>query len=283
MSDFWKYVPYPRDWGYIDKEMPQDQYRAADGVSSTEIKTLDRYSILHLKNGKGSTIAQAVADQGNAVHHFSLREEYLVDCIPTDNRRGNVFNVPAEASREAGHVPLPKPDYERARASADALMKDPVVGPYLKSDDSWREVSMFAAHPRTGIPMKARPDLYVPERGLMIDIKTTTTCLPNEWQKDFHKYRYALQAHYYMNVARLNDLPVNDFIFAVVEKDAPFATHPFRVTPEVLEWAEAIVERCLDEMLADWNSPETCTNWPACTDIYLPNWLKPETPNMRNM
>lgn len=274
MSDFWNKVPFPNDWGYIDANMPQEVYRKHAGVSSTEIKTLERYSMLHLKNGKGSGIAQVTADQGNAVHALCLHEAYLVDCINTDNRRGAVWSVPAEESREKGHVPLPRPDFARAQASAAALMQNGVIGPYLQDEDNWFEVSMFATHPRTGVPLKARPDVYVPDRKLMIDIKTTTTCLPSEWQRDFHKYLYGLQAYHYMTVARLNGLPVENFVFAVVEKDAPFATHPFNVTPEVLEWAEEIVERCLDEMLADWNCLEPSTNWPAYTDIYLPNWLK---------
>lgn len=131
MSDFWNLVPFPKDWVHIDKNMPQDRHPAADGINYTEIEKPSRYSMLHLKSGKGSTTSQVVADQGNAVHHVSLGERYLADCIEMDNCRGTVRNVPAEISRVKGHVPLPKPEFLRAKNTAASLLVVLFLDPFF--------------------------------------------------------------------------------------------------------------------------------------------------------
>lgn len=256
-------------------DISNEDYHAAEGISSSQVKGAVKRSLLHMKLGKGHTMAQATADQGSAVHAGVLEpEKNLVDCIDVAARRGAAWTEPSARSREQGHIPLPAADYLRYQYSCKALLDDEYIGPILKDVRRVTEASIFARHPRTGILLKARPDLYIQERSLMVDVKTTTNAVPKDWTRAFYDFQYDLQAYYYQMVGRIAGVNCNNFAFAVVEKDAPYATHLFRVTPEVLARAETIVERCLDEMLADWNNPKPKTGWPAFTDIYLPNWLK---------
>lgn len=256
-------------------DISNEAYHASDGVSASQIKAAVKRSLLHMKMGKGHAMAQATADQGSAVHAGVLEpEKDLVDCIDVTARRGDAWKTPSEKSRAKGNIPLPVADYERYQFSCKALFDDEYIGPILTDERRVTEASIFAVHPRTGILLKARPDLFIQERSLLVDVKTTTNAKPKDWIKAFYDFQYDLQAYYYQLVARLAGVNCNNFAFAVVEKDAPYATHLFRVTPEVMGRAETIVERCLDEMLADWNNPKPSTGWPAFTDIYLPNWLK---------
>jgi len=259
----------------IYHDLTSEQYFGVDAINCSQIKAAVKRSVFHMKMGKGHTMAQATADQGSAVHAGVLEpDRNMVDCIDVPARRGDAWKLPSEKSRAIGNIPLPIADYERYQFSCKALLDDEHIGPILKDQRRKTEVSIFAKHPRTGLLLKARPDLYIKERGLMVDVKTTTNAVPKDWIRAFYDFQYDLQAYYYLMVGRLAGVNCKTFAFAVVEKDAPYATHLFRVTPEVLEHAETVVERCLDEILADWNNPNPSTGWPPFTDIYLPNWLK---------
>lgn len=260
----------------IYSDVSNADYHASQGISSSQIKAWYSTSPLHAKRGKGFTMAQATADKGSAIHALVLEpEKDLVKLYPGQRRAGDAWKTFHSECAGRGEIALPEPDFDNVQLAAQAVRKDPIANAIFTHPNAEKEASMWATDPTTGLLLKARPDCYIPERSLMVDLKSTTRAHPKDWvRNNFYEFGYGLQAYFYQKVGRLNGVNCNNFVFCAVEKEAPYAVQMFRVTPEVMEWAGAIVERVLDEMLADWNNPEPRTGWPDYENIYLPKWLK---------
>ena len=136
------------------------------------------------------------------------------------------------------------------------------------------ELSVLGTHHLTGLKTKIRIDLYVPSRKLMVDLKTTAYAGPGVWEKQFYSLHYDKQAAFYANQAREQGLEVENVVFFVVENVAPFATHTFQVTSEVLERATEIVDETLVTLAEARKTGRATTGWPRYTPISLPHYLK---------
>jgi len=260
----------------IYHNISNEDYHASEGISSSHVKAWHKTTPLHAKCGKGGTIAQATADFGSAVHALVL-EPHLDAVLSYDGtRRGNAWKSAHEHARVTGKYLLPEAECDRAYKCRDSLFNYPLIGDLLRHPNRICEASMFAYDFDRDLTLKARPDLYIAEKSLMVDVKTAARANPKDFSDQFFSFGYDLQAAYYLKVAELVGVSCKHFAFAVVEKEAPHAANLFTLEPEVIERASEVVEQCLDEIKADWGNPEPKTGWPPFTPISLPWWLKPE-------
>ena len=126
-----------------------------------------------------------------------------------------------------------------------------------------------------GVRCKARLDSLLVEEGLIVDLKTTASVEPDQFGRKVVGLGYDFQAAYYTMAAQMAfDKPFK-FIFAAVERVAPFDVQLFEVTPDMMAQGMAMCEDALhiyNESMAsgEWPEPAIVTH-----KLEYPRWQKP--------
>jgi hypothetical protein len=105
--------------------------------------------------------------------------------------------------------------------------------------------------------IKCRPDYYIEEHGLVIDVKTTSDISEFGIRKSITNYNYNWSAAWYLRVLNLLGLPAKKFVFVFVEKSAPHMVKIRELKPETLETAHYDIDVMLSsyrEFLATGNA-----------------------------
>lgn len=83
-----------------------------------------------------------------------------------------------------------------------------------------------------GVKCKVRPDYYLKEKNIIIDLKTTMFggANPNTFQKTIAKFKYYMQARFYLDV-----LKAEKFFFVAVEVEEPYMIGLFELDNVALD------------------------------------------------
>src|ERR1035437_2800138 len=142
--------------------MPEIEYHAAPGLSSTGMKWLLR-SPKHYRQNMDHRVEKAVFDLGHAVHAKVLGVGLGVTVIPTDLLASNGAASTKAAKdwialvRAKGEVPIKAEVFAKVDAIAEAVLSNPKAHTLLSLDGD-TEVSLFADDPETGVHMRGRID-----------------------------------------------------------------------------------------------------------------------------
>jgi len=245
-------------------------YHARPEISSSDVKAVALKSLLHWKNKVYKS--SPTFDLGTAVHAMLLEPEKDLVIRGPEDRRGNRWKELKLAADLDGKTLLTESDFDLAQAMAAAVFEHPVAKMWLQADDLVAEGSFFADDPQTGVKVKCRPDGYLPEVGIMFDIKTTQDASPNGFPRDVRKYGYDLQAEFYRRVMRLHGAGDLDFYFICVEKEYPHAVCVHTLAEDYLAAADIKVTETLHKIFNAEASQGYETGWPLCNEIGLPRW-----------
>lgn len=122
----------------------------------------------------------------------------------------------------------------------------------------------------TDVLCKARLDA-VSKLGFVVDLKTTVSASPSEFQRSIYKYGYHTQAAHYMRAAKSAGLEVKHHIIIALEKETNFVAI-YELDSEAIEAGE----KELDRVLPIWKKCIESDEWPAYSEkiqkISLPKW-----------
>lgn len=252
----------------IDKNLSNAEYHAHHAISSSDVKLVASKSLAHWK---AKIYKSSFAfDLGSAVHDMVLEGGKMTLRGPED-RRGSKWK---DAQDEAGEkLLLTSGDYDLARSMADSILFHP-AGRRMAGETTVNEASFFCTDPDIGLPLKARPDSYWPEGGIIYDIKTCQDASPRGFGKDAFAYRYAIQAALYMRVLKLEGCHVTNFIFVCVEKEPPHEICIHTLSPEYLAWGATEMFKALEQIKQAELTGHYTTGWPDINTLHLPKWLE---------
>ena len=143
------------------------------------------------------------------------------------------------------------------QAEADAVqrIRDNVLAiPFLRHSIEIGQKEVPAFWQARGTDCKAKADLVCGD--IIIDIKTTDDASPRAFLNAVYKWSYALQAVHY-----LDGFDGADFIFVAVEKEPPHNVGLYRLTPDMLQ----IGERMMDVAAARYRHGIETGQWPGFT------------------
>lgn len=125
-----------------------------------------------------------------------------------------------------------------------------------------------------GVRCKARLDSVLVEEGLIIDLKTTASVEPDQFAKKVVGLGYDFQAAYYTQAAQMAFGKPFKFIFAAVERVAPYDVQLFEVTPDMMAQGMAMCEDALHiynecQKSGEWAEPVIETH-----KLEYPRWRK---------
>jgi hypothetical protein len=251
----------------LPKKISNSQYHKAEGISSSDLKLLE-ISPLHLKYKELFRYESEVFDFGSLVHKMTLEPESLEE----EFVKMPEFNLRTKAGKEEkakfeeenqGKVIISPADWERAEKMSQNILA--IAGNLINAAD--KEMSVFAED-EYGLIRKARPDAYIDSLGVVIDIKTTQSTKPYDFQKAIYEYRYHYQAYWYLKTLELAGKKAKQFIFIAVEKKEPFMVRLFRISKNAIERAKVEVEELIQKYVEFLKSGKA----EIVEEIDLPNW-----------
>jgi hypothetical protein len=199
-------------------------------------------------------------DFGTAAHALltgQATDFVIIDPEQHPNKDGKIpdgwtnaaMKAARDAAYEAGKVPLLPSAWGQVRSMAKSARRQldrtedlqglftPEWGVYEQTL-IWRE--------KNGVWCRCRPDGLSHGRGVMVDYKTdSASAAPDAWARKARTMRYDIQDSFYRRGVRALFGKNPAFLFAVQEKEAPFALAVHAMTPEKQAAADYAVDRAI--------------------------------------
>lgn len=231
------------------KQMPFAEYLALPGVSKHELDLISR-SPAHYQEAKlnppETTPAMAF---GTAAHAWILEPDEAASQIvvaPSVDRRTKAGKEQwANFTADAGSRTIVSQEDANHLSKMSAAVHAHPVAKTLLNAATGTEVSVQWQDPRTESLCRCRPDLMTTD--FIVDLKTTFDASASAFAKTVHKYRYHVQAAYYLDGCRAQGLVGDDaqFLFIAVERKAPYGVAIYALTMDDLERGRFQYERDL--------------------------------------
>ena len=164
-----------------------------------------------------------------------------------------------------GKIVLSPAMYEACMGMRDAAYNNSKVKELLELGR--KEVSMVWADGKTGLILKGRMDLWIPEAGVVVDIKTCRTADPVLFGRDAYGHGYHFQMALYKDGAFVaSKAEVAYPILIAFEETQPYLSVAFEVEYDDYFLGQQQYEFALKKLLECMNND----NWPGYSDGLLP-------------
>lgn len=143
--------------------------------------------------------------------------------------------------------------YETLQVITARCKADPYLAPLLSQMQI--DTSIYWIDKETGLKLKTRPDLVLPEKRIGINIKSATSAAPDDFSKNLVKLDYPIQACIEIDGMVSSGLmpSVDKYFWLVLEKNAPFNAQLYefdegdiRVVMDEYRWLLRKLKECYD-------------------------------------
>lgn len=185
------------------------------------------------------------------------------------------------AEEASGKTILTPAQWRDVRGMRDAVMEHPKMRKLLTDPRGKAELSAYWRDEETGLLCRCRPDWWVGD--VVFDLKTTDDARESAFERSIEKFRYYVQAPFYLDGLRKaieqSDDPLpsglevpKHFVFGAVEKKAPYLNAVYVLDTASME----IGRREIREDLAALANAFSNDDWPGYSrdvrPIGLPEW-----------
>lgn len=260
------------------------EYHAAEGISNSGLKLISRspahYYAQCLDPERKPEEPTPALIAGRALHTAILEPDLFLGAyaiLPADApRKPSVTQrnakKPSAKTIESiewwdnwldtqGHKQQLKSDDAAEYQKIGQLIRNhPELSRLMRAGDA--EQSIFANDPVTGVLVKCRTDwrTFLADLNVTCDYKSSNDARANKFQRDALKYGYFQQAPFHMDVQKWAGLPEVDlWLFAVFEKEPPYAIKLYEVAEQELERGRQQYRRALNTYAECLESNE----WPS--------------------
>ena len=261
--------------GGVLVEMPDSEYRAADGLNWSRLKLLGDSPKLYAYRASHARPDTPSMALGRAFHAAVLEPEHYATRwkVYSGARRGKAW--------EQFHR-LYADDYEII-TEAEAAKVEKMAYAVSQHQEAATILAMKGLNERCvfwterGRRMKAKLDraCWMGDNRFVVDVKTTRSVDPREFSKAADMYGYAGQMEHYTTAIeqRLStDHGAFTPLILAVENVEPFDVGIFRISPHVREMAARYRNRLLDRL----DLAEAQKQWPGrvptMVDLDVPRW-----------
>jgi hypothetical protein len=272
---------------YVDETaMSNEEYQAIkDAVSKSHLDDANvsprYYYSRHIDPDRVAEDKTEALIVGDAIHAAGLepdRFESMFAATPEDApKKPSTTQLkaakPAPATVQAikwweefkaehqGKTILTKDQIITVRNCRDALHTHPKAKKLLRGVV---ESSFIATDPRTGALIKCRPDVWRPDAGMIVDLKSTLDAGPSAFEGAITNYRYHVQDPHYKDVVNthFNGEACEYFIFIAVEKDPPNQVGIYWLHPQDIADGRLSAQENLDTILQYREAGADKEAWP---------------------
>lgn len=261
-------------------------YHGGAGISKSGIDLVGR-SPLHYwgayldpqREQRKETPAMAL---GTAIHTMILEpttysDRYVItpDVIDRRTKIGKeLYEGLLAIAEDKGATLLKQSDHEKVIRIAQSAMNHPVAKELFAEGQA--EKSVFWTDEETGVLCKCRPDwLLGGDNPAILDVKSTQDASPEGFMRSAFKYRYHVQAAWYLDglEAATGHRP-DAFMFLAAETSAPFATAYYYADDAMIEAGRAECRRAL-RIYADCLASNVWPGYePKLLPLSVPRWAQ---------
>ena len=252
----------------------EESYRADPGINISSLKHMRlspakaRYRI-----DAPRTVTPALAI-GTAMHMALLEPDRFLQTYavkPDVDARTKAGKEAIAEAQAGGKELLAKTDFEAALTTSARLREHPFYRRFI--DGGVYESSWFIDHP-LGARCKGRLDIWLPERNVIVDVKTTDAADVRNFARDAVKYLYHVQAAFYMDlVENVTGTPVDGYVILAMEKSEDRDFRAFWLDPELIERGRSDYR----VWLLQWLHCERTGLWPGyqaeLVTLSAPAWM----------
>jgi hypothetical protein len=263
----------------IAYNQPEFDYRRAEGVNQSSLKKILESPAHYQAALKFRLIPTPAMEMGTALHALCLDGEeafngtYIKkpEDIKLNTKEGKEWK--ASVGRKKVLTTGGKDDpwnsvQGMARSLRHLAWFDPSQEDYIK----YNEVSVYWED--RNVKCKARLDRVMVEEGLVLDLKTTDSVEPELFTKKVVGLGYDFQAAAYSIAAEAAFGKPFKFIFACVERKAPYTVSLFEVSDEMMEEGKRKFERAI----RIYNECQASGEWPnkpaMINKLTYPSWYQ---------
>lgn len=252
----------------------EPEYNAMPGLRISTVRAVMNNAARY-KHERDNPTPKKHFTLGSAVHSYLLEGGKTVVHVEVDDWKTKAAQIKRDEALAAGLYPLNNAENAQALAMADSLRGHPTVAKHLAAGHP--EAAITGLDP-TGswVPMKARLDILDIEARTIVDPKTSATMAPEDFGTHAWRHGYHMAAAHYIEMAAQETGTDPDewtFLFAVVEKTAPYLTFVTRLGIAELELGRRDRLRGIDL----YRECERTNKWPGySTDIMtttFPKWV----------
>ncbi len=229
-------------------------------VSSTGIRLAENISpwaFWSSWSGNPNAYPQKDSDEfafGRAAHCLILGDEVFAEnyvLFPFPDRRTNAAKEWLAAQTK---TVVTAEQIEHINRMAENLQKVPLVQAGILAGKP--EVSLIWVDEKTGIYVKARPDVIQLNGQVVADLKTCASAAFVDCHRTINKYAYDMQfALAIEGIDRVFGVTATDAVVVFVEKTPPYHVRTVPIGPDELYWAKARIRRGLDKVAAAIKTP----------------------------
>lgn len=269
--------------------MPNEDYHAYEGISSTGIKNLLRSPAHYKYNTFERTRAMEI---GSAIHAAVLELEYfkekymLLDDVK-DRRQAEYKNaVKALSSRDTDGNPTGdgsqfvfiSKECDNLRGMYGAIKRNKTAMD-IYQQDGYSELSAFIECPVTGVLLRCKFDRITAETDISLDLKKCQDARSDAFTRAIGSYGYYIQAAFYCHVYKLITGCELTFKYNAIEEKAPYGNKVYTAS----EGSKMLGMMKVDEALPIYAECLSNDAWPSYDDtdeeIDVPNWVMYEHEN----
>lgn len=254
--------------------MPEAEYHALPYISKSGLDLIARSPAHYMANKNEKREPTPAMELGTAIHSAILEPRLFYDryiCRPEGiDGRTSEGKVRLKDLMATGKNLIPYQDFKMIEDIITSINSTDEAYKYLMNGKT--EHSIFWIDEETGVQCKARPD-YLTNSGIIVDVKTTENASFSAFQRSIAKYRYHVQAAFYMDgLAKALGKEQVGFVFIAVEKTPPYAVAVYYLDEASIDVGRALYRR-------DINKYAECLKnnaWPAYPNelqvINIPHW-----------
>ena len=240
-------VEYPHN--KIIAEIANSDYHAHKAISSSNCKDLLKSPWYYWHNKKNQSKPTAAMELGSMIHHLILEpntfdDYYMVAEIPKRTTKAGKAEYQELLEQANGRKLVALDDFLKAQEMRHNLEKNPVVRALLSGGSA--EQATFWLDEDTGVECKAKADFLNLERGVIVDLKTTSS-LASElcFKRTVEQYKYHLSAAFYQQGFKLAIGEKFDLFFIAVETFEPFNFATYKLSSELMRQGESLYRESL--------------------------------------
>ena len=214
---------------------------------------------------------------GSAFHALVLQHGWhdRVFIAPTNDRRTKGFKEFADAI--AGSMPddgiiITPDELEQLEGMAQSVQRChsawwPIQQAINFPDQNYTEAMglwLPTATTETPAPSwcKFKPDVFIPEHGIVVDLKTTQDADRKNFERSIYNFGYHLQAGFYFEGLRRLGFKPEYYLIIAIEKEPPYGVRVYNLEPEVIDYGWEL----LRQPLRTFSECMATGNWPAWND-----------------
>ena len=221
------------------RDLPFADYLALPGVSKHELDLISR-SPAHYQEAKlNPPETTAAMSFGTAAHTWILEADKAADQIivaPSVDRRTKAGKEAwSEFTAMAGERTVVSQEDALHLAKMSSAVNQHKLIKTLLRNRTYTEVSVQWKDERTESLCRCRPDLMTAD--CIVDLKTTFDASKESFARTIHKYRYHVQAAYYLDGCKAQGIVADDaqFLFIAVERKPPYGVAVYALPNDDIE------------------------------------------------